>query len=350
VNITRNQALDVLSRPSSVTVPNTTAMKSTGGPATVNVNHTYDTLANHKSTTDTGVVPTSYNYDGLNRRSAELSNDAGNTSAVLNTAGDVTSYTSAVGTVLTPTYDSLGRLKTVANAGTTYHQYGYVTGRADGLLASMTDAETSTWTYTTAGAMLTQQQNISGVQRNLSFTRDSVGRPLTLTYPSGMVVSTGYTKDVVASMTVKPAGASAASTLLSGVSYLPFTQAATAWTWGNAQAFSRSFDGNGRITAVKLGTHQRSYAYDAAGRVQTQTDVVAGVTNSITNGYDEAGHLISYVPAGGVAQTFTYDVNGNRKTDRQRQRHHPHLHHQHQPPGGRGQHHVCVHGVHPRRP
>jgi YD repeat-containing protein len=203
----------------------------------------------------------------------------------------------------------------VANAGTTYHQYGYVTGRADGLLASMTDAETSTWTYTTAGAMLTQQQNISGVQRNLSFTRDSVGRPLTLTYPSGMVVSTGYTKDVVASMTVKPAGASAASTLLSGVSYLPFTQAATAWTWGNAQAFSRSFDGNGRITAVKLGTHQRSYAYDAAGRVQTQTDVVAGVTNSITNGYDEAGHLISYVPAGGVAQTFTYDVNGNRKTD-----------------------------------
>ena len=95
VNISRSVQLDVLSRPSSVTVPNTAAMHSAGGPASVSVSHTDDTQANHKSTTDTAVVPTTYGHNSFNQRSSEASNDAGNTAATVNAAGVPTSFTNA---------------------------------------------------------------------------------------------------------------------------------------------------------------------------------------------------------------------------------------------------------------
>ena len=102
-------------------------------------------------------------------------------------------------------------------------------------------------------------------------------------------------------------------TLIDNISYRPFTQTATAWRWGNGTTHSRTIDADGRVGTVSLGSLQRSYAYDAAGRVSAYSDLGGQGTVLSSFGYDEAGQLISYSgPAGSFS--YTYDSNGNRRT------------------------------------
>jgi YD repeat-containing protein len=59
---------------------------------------------------------------------------------------------------------------------------------------------------------------------------------------------------------------------------------------------------------------QRSYGYDAAGQITSQTDTGSFGTRQSSFSCDEAGQLIAYTPATGSGQTFTYDTNGNRRS------------------------------------
>ena len=56
-----------------------------------------------------------------------------------------------------------------------------------------------------------------------------------------------------------------------------------------------------------------SYRYDAAGRIDQQTDVGSACTQVANIGYDEAGQLTSYSGSAG-SYTYSYDTNGNRRT------------------------------------
>ena len=102
--------------------------------------------------------------------------------------------------------------------------------------------------------------------------------------------------------------------MLSDPTYLPQTQMATGWRWGNGSTYSRSFDADGRVTAVSLGSVQRSFSFDPAGRIVGQTDVRATGTQQSSYGYDELGHLISYTPPSGATVSYTYDAVGNRRS------------------------------------
>jgi RHS repeat-associated protein len=310
LNLSRTVQLDPLDRPTTVVVPNTTAMRQAGGAATASIAHSYDGIGNHKTTIDTNTIATGYAYDPFNRRNGEAGNDAGSVGVVRNAAGDITSITDARGITLTRTIDALGRLSTTSSGGAAVVQYNYVPGRGDGLLSSMSDPAGSTsWTYDGAGRMLTQTQTVQGIQKVVSITRDTIGRPSNITYPSGMQVGITYAGDVVSSLTVNGA------TLLDNIGYRPFSQVATGWRWGNGTNYSRAFDADGRVTSVSLGSVQRTYAYDPAGRISSQTDTGAQGTKISTYGYDEAGQLSSYTPPTGTAQTFGYDANGNRRTE-----------------------------------
>ncbi len=329
VGLSRTVQLDVLSRPVSTTLPNTTAMRTNGGipghpagPAVVMTHAGFDSFGNQNSVVDTATVPTGYAYDGFNNPAAESSTDSGNSSASYNSANDLASYTSSAGVTSTPTRDSTGRITSItAGAGVTAialtNQYTFVPSRTDLQLASMSDLTGPTnWTYDTAGAMLTQSQTTNGIQRQIAVTRDSLERPVSITYPSGMVVGITYSNDVVASMSVKPPGAGTPTPLLAGVTYQPFSQVATGWAWGNGSTYARPLDLNGNVSSVTLGPRTRSYGYDAVGRIASQsTTNPGGGTSSATSSYDEANQLIGYSPSGGVAQTFTYDTNGNRYGD-----------------------------------
>jgi YD repeat-containing protein len=113
LNLTKSLQLDTLNRSTAVTQPNTTAMIQAGAPATATSTHQYDTLNNHRSTTDTAGVSTSYAYDSFNRRSGEVGADPGSISLQRNAAGDVTSYTDALGVTYNATRDAVGRITSI---------------------------------------------------------------------------------------------------------------------------------------------------------------------------------------------------------------------------------------------
>ena len=163
--------------------------------------------------------------------------------------------------------------------------------------------------------MLSKKQDINVTQpytTTLSDTttlvRDSFGRVTRVTYPSGTVVDVAYSGDQVSSINVNGAN------LLGSISYLPFSATASGWRWGNGSNYSRSFDLDGRVTSVSLGSVQRSYQYDAAGQIAALTDTSAQGTQTSTIDYDEAGQLKQYNGPQG-SQQFSYDANGNRKSE-----------------------------------
>ena len=305
----QTMALDLLDRPITVTQPNTTAMRQAGGPATVSSSRSFHAArANHQSTTDTVAVATGYAHDGYNRRVADAGNDAGSKAWVRNAAGDVTSITNALGTTTSIVRDGLGRVTSATPSSGGAIGIAYVNGRSDALPALVTDASGSTaWTYDSVGRVLSKAQTVAGITRTVTLTRDSLGRVIGMVYPSGLTVNTTYSGDRVASIVA------GGYPLISNISYRPFSNVATGWTWGNGTTYSRSFDGDGRVTQVSLGAVQRSYGFDAVGRITTQSD--AGPAGSATSNmsYDEAGQLTSASgPAGNFS--YAYDSNGNRRS------------------------------------
>jgi YD repeat-containing protein len=82
---------------------------------------------------------------------------------------------------------------------------------------------------------------------------------------------------------------------------------------GNAQTHSRSYDQDGRVTAINTSSASginQSYGYDAASRITGITD--SGTTpNSWIYGYDTLDRLTTGT---GPTQTqgWSYDANGNR--------------------------------------
>ena len=212
---------------------------------------------------------------------------------VRNIAGDVTSITDALDITYTGVYDAVGRIRSVSYAGASspITAYSYVAGRSDALLASMVDASGSTaWTYDSAGRALSKQQITDGTSLTASIIRDPLGRPGTVVYPSGMRLGITYSGDTVAALTIN------GTLLLSNINYLPFSQVATGWRWGNGSSYARAIDADGRVTAVSLGSVQRSYGYDTARRITRQIDVSSLGTKTGALAYDEAA-LSADIPA-----------------------------------------------------
>ena len=102
------------------------------------------------------------------------------------------------------------------------------------------------------------------------------------------------------------------TTVLSNVSYGPFGPA-HGWTWGNGNAFSRAFDGDGDITGISTTGSQESLSYDDASRIGGIMNTAPGSLNW-TYGYDPLDRLIS-ATSSSVNEGWTYDANGNRLSE-----------------------------------
>src|SRR5262249_44423710 len=84
------------------------------------------------------------------------------------------------------------------------------------------------------------------------------------------------------------------------------------WTWGNSTTTSRIFDGDGDITQIS-SNGQKNLTYDNASRITGVTDTSAGASNW-TYGYDTLDRITSGAIRT-VTRGWTYDANGNRKTE-----------------------------------
>src|SRR5262249_55020655 len=131
------------------------------------------------------------------------------------------------------------------------------------------------------------------------------GNLATVTLPSGQIVTYGYnSNNQVTSVTV------GSTTVLSSVTYDPFGPV-TGWTWGNSSTSSRTYDQDGRITALPSNPPYPFGSADAS-RI-TSYDNTSDSNWLWSYGYDDLDRLTS---ATRTAESFawTYDANGNRLT------------------------------------
>lgn len=274
------------------------------------IQYGYDGLDQLVSVTDPRSLVTTYTIDGLGNQSALISPDTGTTSKTFDAAGNVKTVTDAKGQTTFYQYDVLNRVINI-----TYHDgktvsYLYDVGAyAKGRLTSMTDASgTTQYVYNQKGNVVSEIRTIANVAYVTGYGYDSVGRLMSVTYPSGRVLN--YQRDGLGRISqIATTKDGLTKTLVSQVTYHPFGGIKSFFN-GAGQTITRGMDLDGRTNSYTLGNQTYSVGYDAASRIGFITDI-ANSAQTQNFGYDDLDRLTSYSGTGG-SQTLTYDLVGNR--------------------------------------
>lgn len=271
----------------------------------------YDDHDNVVSVTDPRGLVTTYTYSALNDLESQTSPDTGASVRTHDSAGNVATSTDARGALSTYTYDSLNRLATVDYqlGGTTdqslWFEYDDGANGVGRLTSAGDDNHNLAWEYDPQGRLTLFTQVVGLVNKQVSYAYTD-GNLTTLMTPAGHAVVYGYNvNNQITSITIDGA------TLLSGVTYEPFG-AVNGWTWGNSTAMSRTFDADGKVTAI-ASAGNKTYSYDDGFRMTGITDTVTS-SNSYTYDYDALDRLTSAAKTG-VTRGWTYDENGNRLSE-----------------------------------
>jgi RHS repeat-associated protein len=272
----------------------------------------YDAEDDLTSVKDPRGLTTSYGYDGFGDLTSQTSPDTGSTTDTYDSAGNLHTSTDARGAVATYGYDALNRVTSIAYslAGTTDQTLSYTYdqgGDGVGHLTGASDANHSmSFSYDALGELTGTSQTVAGINRSVGYAYTE-GDLASVTTPSGQIVSYGYNANhQVTSVAVN------GTTVLSNVSYEPFGPV-DGWTWGNGNAFTRSFDGDGDITGITTTGSQEGLSYDDASRISGITNTASGSSNW-TYGYDPLDRLTG-ATSSSVNEGWTYDANGNRLSE-----------------------------------
>ncbi|MBX9893671.1 MAG: hypothetical protein K2Y09_00620 [Nitrosomonas sp.] len=296
-------------------------LMETTDPASGWTRQMHDTLDRITQVADPRDIATTYSYNGFGDVTQEVSADRGTTAYTYDAAGNLKTVMDARGVKHTYTWDALNRPSkrthtTVPGVpGATMLTWSYDTGaNGIGRLTGMTDESGSTgFSYDPHGRLLTKTQTAkiaSGAAGNtinyihtLGYQYDSFGRLSQTTYPSGTQIVTNYGADGRPNE-IRIDG----NVLLNNIAYHPFGEPKS-WVWGNGQAYTRSFDLDGRIKTHPVGNDTRTLIYDLASRITQTTD-----TNPLYNrsyDYDALDRLTSQSDNNGF-KLWAYDANNNR--------------------------------------
>ncbi len=305
----------------------------------------FDALGRHATTTDAKLAVTQATYNlqdsltsikdprnlvtqykptGLGDVLQVTSPDTGVANSTYDAAGQVKTTLDARGVLATYSYDELNRLKQVAFTRSgfsqrtltrTYDQTGTNFGYGIGRLTTATTPDASeAIQYDQVGRVTQTIQTAAG--RALTVKYGYTANNLTsLTYPSGRVVSYGWSGGLPLSVGATSAGVPLP--VLDQVTMNPFG-AIKGWTWrvgGVARAHARTFDTSGRVVRHPLASLVRDITYDEADRIVKFTHYLAATgaaspANDQTFTYDELDRLKT--ASGTSSWSFTYDANGNR--------------------------------------
>lgn len=253
-------------------------LKKTTSPDTGVTGNTYDPADNLLTRLDARKIKVSYTYDALNRVTGIKSTQNGVTKPVA-----------------TFTYDAgvngIGHLTGISdNTG----QYGYAYDQ-HGRITSVTRS------LSLSGSAIT------------SYSYDSFGRLIGMTYPSGRQIS--YTLDSLGRINAIASNwMGTIQNVATGISYDAMGRI-NQFTYGNGVINTRHYDHDGRPTDYTLGDGVRQLTYDAAGRLTQTADYLNSApsvpTNQATYGYDAMDRLISLSSPTAV-MNYSYDVDGNR--------------------------------------
>jgi RHS repeat-associated protein len=283
--------------------------------------YAYDGLDQLATVTDPRNNATGYTLDGLGNLSQQSSPDTGTVANTHDAAGNLLSSTDAKGQTTSYTYDALNRLTRVVYnqaTGTQLKQvdYAYDQGaNGIGRLTSIAETsaagavlQTTTYSYDPHSRTVSESRVIGGQTYATAYAYDAAGRMTGMTYPSGRTTSYGF--DALGRVTrIETTGAGQTEVVVQDVVYHPFG-GSKAFTFGNLQIYSRSFDLDGRIATHTLGDQTKVLSFDAASRI-TGLAQQGNPANANTYGYDALDRLTSAVlPTSTYG--FGYDPVGNR--------------------------------------
>jgi RHS repeat-associated protein len=301
-----------LSRSTADTYDALNRLKQITDPASGVAQLTYDGNDNLTSVTDPRSLTTSYTYSGFGDLATQVRPDSGTTTNTYDSGGNLATSTDARGATSTYSYDALNRATSVAyKIGGAIDQtitFTYDAGtNGKGHLTGASDANHSmSWSYDSRGRVTSKSQIVGGV--TLSVAYGYTNSDLTsVTTPSGQSVTYGYNANhQMTSVSVNGV------TVLNNATYEPLGPV-NGWTWGNSTTVSRTYDTDGKISAISsAGT--KTYSYDDAFRITSISDTSAGASNW-AYGYDTLDRISSGSSSGGVTRGWTYDASGNRLTE-----------------------------------
>ncbi len=320
-SIQRQQTYDALNRLKS-TLDNYNGTDT----ATANTTTTtsQDALDRVASVTDPSGLVTSYTHDGLSDLTTLQSPDSGTSTATFDAAGNVLTHTDAKGTVATSTYDALDRktsttyTDTTANVTFTYDEANSVTGCAVsapiGRLTRMVEhAVSTTYCYDARGNVIQKMQAVAGTTDTTSYRYTAANRLSGETTPDGTVIGYAFNSNGrINAVNVTPSGASAASTVISATTWLPFGPISS-YILGNGQTVTRTYDANYRATDITSPAFNLHLARDLMGNVSAIGASSGANPATETYAYDPLYRLGSVNEANGTTlESYTYNQTGDR--------------------------------------
>jgi RHS repeat-associated protein len=265
----------------------------------------YDANDNVASVKDPRGLTTSYSHNGFNEVTQQVSPDSGTTKTTFDLGGNVKTSTDARNSVATYSYDVLNRVTQAAYADQTIN-FAYDGGtNGKGRLTGAADANHSlSWAYDAHGRVTGKGQTVNLVTKSVGYSYTNADMTSLVT-PSGQTITYVYADHRITSIKVN------ATTLLSGVTYLPFGPV-SGWTWGNASKVTRTYNTDGNVSQIATAGDVLTFGYDNALRIDSLSDTLFN-SNGYTAGYDSLDRLNSLAQTG-VTSSWTYDADGNHLT------------------------------------
>ena len=246
---------------------------------------TYDAYGRVLTVTDGGGNTTTYTYDDVHRTVTMTAADGQVQVTTHDREGDIVSVADAAGQTTLTTYDDDGRVLSTTDAlgNVTVNTYD-----AAGNLTSVTDARGSItrYTYDAAGRVLTEAQDVNGLNLVTTHTYDTAGRNTQVVDAAGD--ETDYTYDEAGQLTyqVTAPGDDAARTT---ASYVYDSQGRITQEYVNETLTYYQYDYQGRLIEKRNDSDYNGtyYSYDGDGNL-TKEDGPNGVIFYV---YNEAGQL-----------------------------------------------------------
>ena len=292
----------------------------------------YDSQGRVIKVTDPLAHETTYDYNGLGDLLKLTSPDTGVTTYTYDAAGNVETKLDANGFFTGYVYDALNRLTHIGYPDGSLTVYDYDLnedpfgkgrlGRVSNVQSEPNKNTVTEYRYDVHGRRIEERQMYGAELVTQYDYAPGTGQLNSITYPSGKVVSYGYYPAGSGHLTGLLESITADGvTLVSAITYQPFGPAKS-WTWGNGEAYDRTFDGDGLVASYSLGNRRNEsnelvalweeVGYNNLGLVDTlaeQNSVSPSNTRDI--GYDRLQRLNDYQGPDSV-QTYSYDDNGNR--------------------------------------
>jgi len=246
----------------------------------------------------TRTVPTpaehSFSYNGGNLRTNYSSPLNKATTYTYDRSKNLTSIVKPSGKTITNTYTK-GRLEsTQSPEGTTSYSYLF----ADKVGSITNGSEKFTFTYD--GTLLTQTVQTGVLNHTTDYTYNNDFKVSSVTY-AGATENYSYDDDGL---------------LISSGDYTLTRDAQNAYTTqvtDGTLTQTRSYNDFGEITEVSDNTFTYELTQrDNAGAITQKKETLNGTTITYNYTYDEMGRLTQVQKNNAIAETYTYDANGNR--------------------------------------